>query len=62
MTSVREGTVPGTHTVTWDSDIDAISLKHISKNRSGLAMGAVVAAEYIQSRLGIFTMNDVLGF
>ena len=62
MTSIREGSVPGTHTVTWDSDIDTISLKHISKNRSGLAMGAVVAAEYIQSRQGIFTMSDVLGF
>ncbi len=62
MNSIREGSVPGTHTVTWDSDIDTISLKHISKNRSGLAMGAVVAAEYIQPRQGIFTMNDVLGF
>jgi 4-hydroxy-tetrahydrodipicolinate reductase len=62
MTSIREGIVPGTHTVTWDSEIDTISLKHISKNRSGLAMGAVIAAEYIQPRQGVFTMNDVLGF
>lgn len=60
--SVREGSVPGTHTVTWDSAIDSISLNHIAKNRSGFAIGAVVAAEYIQSRKGIFTMNDVLGF
>jgi 4-hydroxy-tetrahydrodipicolinate reductase len=60
--SVREGTVPGTHTVTWDSDIDTISLKHEAKNRKGLALGAVVAAEYISSRQGIFTMNDVMGF
>lgn len=60
--SVREGTVPGTHTVTWDSEIDTISLKHLAKNRSGFAMGAVIAAEFICSRRGIFTMNDVLGF
>jgi 4-hydroxy-tetrahydrodipicolinate reductase len=60
--SVREGMVPGIHTVTWDSEIDTISLKHESKSRKGLALGAVVAAEFIQGRKGIFTMNDVLGF
>lgn len=60
--SVREGTVPGTHTVTWNSDIDTISLKHEAKNRKGLALGAVVAAEFIKARQGIFTMNDVMGF
>ena len=62
ITSIREGTVPGTHIVTWESGIDTISLKHIAKNRSGFAVGAVVAAEYICSRKGIFTMSDVLGF
>jgi 4-hydroxy-tetrahydrodipicolinate reductase len=60
--SVREGSVPGTHTITWDSEIDAISLKHEAKNRKGLALGAVVAAEFIHSRKGVFTMNDVMGF
>ncbi|MCX6325134.1 MAG: 4-hydroxy-tetrahydrodipicolinate reductase [Bacteroidia bacterium] len=60
--SVREGVVPGTHTVTWDSEIDTISLKHEAKNRKGLALGAVVAAEFIYSRKGIFTMKDVMGF
>ncbi len=60
--SVREGTVPGTHTVSWDSEIDTISLKHEAKNRKGFALGAVIAAEFIHSRKGIFTMNDVLGF
>lgn len=59
---VREGVVPGTHIVTWDSEIDTISLKHEAKNRKGLAFGAVVAAEFIHSRKGIFTMNDVMGF
>jgi 4-hydroxy-tetrahydrodipicolinate reductase len=60
--SVREGTIPGIHTVTWDSEIDSISLRHESKNRRGLALGAVVAAEYIHSKEGIFTMDDVMGF
>jgi 4-hydroxy-tetrahydrodipicolinate reductase len=62
ISSVREGLVPGTHTITWDSEIDTISLRHEAKNRKGLALGAVVAAEFIHSRKGIFTMNDVLGF
>jgi 4-hydroxy-tetrahydrodipicolinate reductase len=60
--SVREGTVTGTHIVTWNSGIDSISLKHEAKNRKGLAYGAVLAAEYISTRKGVFTMNDVLGF
>ncbi len=60
--SIRKGDVPGTHTVTWDSDIDTISLKHEAKNRKGFALGAVVAAEFIHSRKGVFTMNDVMGF
>lgn len=60
--SIREGAVPGTHTVSWDSDIDTISLRHEAKSRRGFALGAVVAAEYIHSRKGIFTMNDVIGF
>lgn len=62
VTSVREGSVPGTHTVEWDSDIDTISLKHEAKGRTGFALGAVLAAEYISGRKGVFTMSDVLGF
>jgi 4-hydroxy-tetrahydrodipicolinate reductase len=60
--SVREGLVPGTHIVTWESDIDTITLKHEAKNRKGLALGAVLAAEFIYTRKGVFTMNDVMGF
>jgi 4-hydroxy-tetrahydrodipicolinate reductase len=60
--SVREGAVPGTHTVSWDCEIDNLSLRHEAKSRKGLALGAVVAAEFIQKRKGVFTMNDVLGF
>jgi 4-hydroxy-tetrahydrodipicolinate reductase len=62
ISSVREGLVPGTHTVTWESDIDTISLRHEAKNRKGFALGAIIAAEFIQSRNGVFTMNDVMGF
>ncbi|MBN2864001.1 MAG: 4-hydroxy-tetrahydrodipicolinate reductase, partial [Bacteroidales bacterium] len=62
LRSVREGTVPGTHIVTWDSEIDTLSLSHEAKNRKGLALGAVIAAEFIHDKNGIFTMNDVLGF
>ncbi len=60
--AIREGTVPGTHTVTWDSEIDTLSLRHEAKNRKGLALGAVVAAEFIHDRRGVFTMSNVLGF
>ncbi|MGB8490063.1 MAG: dihydrodipicolinate reductase C-terminal domain-containing protein [Bacteroidales bacterium] len=60
--SVREGTVPGTHTVTWDSEIDTLSLRHEAKGRKGLALGAVIAAEFIHNRKGVFTMNNILGF
>lgn len=60
--SVREGVVPGTHTVTWDSDIDSVSIVHEAKNRKGLALGAVLAAEFIHAKKGIFTMSDIMGF
>lgn len=62
VTSLREGSVPGTHIVEWDSEIDTISLKHEAKGRTGFALGAVLAAEYISGRKGVFTMSDVLGF
>lgn len=60
--AVREGNVPGTHIIEWDSEIDKITLSHEAKNRKGLALGAVVAAEFIHDREGVFTMNDVMGF
>lgn len=60
--SVREGLVPGTHTVEWDSEIDSITLRHEAKNRKGFALGAILAAEFISSRKGVFSMSDVLGF
>lgn len=60
--SVREGDVPGTHIVTWDSEIDSITLRHEAKGRKGLALGAVVAAEFLAGKKGVYTMADVLGF
>ena len=58
--AIREGEVPGTHTVTYESSIDAISIKHEAHNREGFALGAVVAAEWIVGKKGIFKMSDVL--
>ena len=60
--AIREGEATGTHIVKWDSDIDSISLIHDSKNRKGFAFGAVIAAEFIAKRTGVFTMEDVMGF
>ena len=56
----REGEVPGTHSVTYTSAIDAIEIKHTAFNREGFALGAVVAAEWLQDKKGIFNMKDVL--
>lgn len=52
--------VPGTHTVIYDSEIDSIEIKHTAHSREGFALGAVLAAEYISDKKGIFTMKDVL--
>ncbi len=52
--------VPGTHTVSYNSEVDTIEIKHIAHNREGFALGAVIAAEWIQGKKGVFTMKDVL--
>jgi len=52
--------VPGTHTVTYESEVDTINIEHIAHTRQGFALGAVVAAEWIAGKEGVFTMNDVL--
>ncbi|MFA6060751.1 MAG: 4-hydroxy-tetrahydrodipicolinate reductase [Taibaiella sp.] len=56
----REENVPGTHTVTYSSAIDEIEIIHTAHSREGFALGAVLAAEFIQHRKGIFSMSDVL--
>ncbi len=57
----REGEVPGTHQVSYTSAIDSIEIKHTAFNRTGFALGAVVAAEWLHKRKGVFNMKDVLG-
>ena len=52
--------VPGTHSVVYHSDVDSIEIKHTAHNREGFALGAVIAAEWLQGKTGIFTMKDVL--
>lgn len=52
--------VPGTHTINYESEVDTISIEHIAHNRQGFALGAVIAAEWIVGKTGVFTMNDVL--
>ncbi len=59
--SLREGTVPGTHTVRYDSDVDQIEITHVAHSRQGFALGAVVAAEWLVGQEGIFGMDDLLG-
>lgn len=56
----REENVPGTHNVKYTSAIDDIEIIHTAHSREGFALGAVLAAEFIQHRKGVFTMRDVL--
>jgi 4-hydroxy-tetrahydrodipicolinate reductase len=58
--SVREGQVPGTHSINYDSEVDYIEITHCAKSRKGLAFGAVLAAEYSFGKKGILSMNDML--
>jgi len=60
ISSIREGQVPGTHTVRYTSDYDEITLQHKALNRTGFALGAVLVTEWIQNRKGILTMDDFL--
>lgn len=60
ITSTRMGHVTGRHTVMFDSEADAIDLVHSAKNRHGFALGAVVAAEWLRGKKGVFTMRDVI--
>jgi 4-hydroxy-tetrahydrodipicolinate reductase len=60
--SKRIDPAPGTHTVTYTSEIDDIEIKHTAHSRKGFAGGAVVAAEYLAGKKGIYSMSDVLGF
>lgn len=60
VTSTRLGYVVGKHSIMFDSDADTIELVHTAKNRRGFALGALIAAEWIKGKKGVFTMKDVL--
>lgn len=61
IVSLREGEVPGTHVIRYDSDVDSIEIQHVAHSRQGFALGAVVAAEWLAPRQGVFGMDDLLG-
>jgi 4-hydroxy-tetrahydrodipicolinate reductase len=62
IVSKREGEVPGTHIISYDSEVDTIQLIHQAKNRRGFALGSVKAAEWLVGKQGVFTMSDFLKF
>lgn len=59
--SIRQDPAPGTHSINYSSSIDDIEIKHTAKSRKGFALGAILAAEYLEGKKGLFTMKDVLG-
>ena len=59
---IREGLVPGIHTIKYDSEVDYIEITHSAYSRKGFAFGAVLAAEYSKGRVGVLSMADLLNF
>lgn len=62
INAIREGEVFGIHEITYESNVDIISIKHSAKSRQGLAQGAVLAAEFVKDKQGFYTMDDLLNF
>ena len=60
--SIREGKVPGIHTIRYESEVDSITITHDAKSREGFALGAVVAAEFTAGKKGLLGMDDLLKF
>ena len=60
--SHRIEAVPGTHTVIYSSEVDEIEMKHTAHSRAGFALGAVLAAEWLQNRRGFFSVSDMFDF
>ena len=60
--SLRMQNVPGTHTVVYDSEVDSIEFKHTAHNRNGFALGAVLAAEWVQGKKGFYSVKDMFNF
>ncbi|MFN0174686.1 MAG: 4-hydroxy-tetrahydrodipicolinate reductase [Saprospiraceae bacterium] len=61
ITAIREGEVPGTHLVRWQSAVDEILIEHKAYSRAGFATGAVLAAQWLVGKRGVYGMGDVLG-
>jgi len=60
VSSLRGGDVPGTHSMLLDSSADSIEIKHTARNRSGFALGAVLAGEWLMEKKGFFSVDDFL--
>jgi 4-hydroxy-tetrahydrodipicolinate reductase len=60
--SFRIDSVPGTHTVIYDSEVDSIEFKHTAHNRNGFALGAVLAAEWLHNKKGFYSVEDMFDF
>ena len=60
--SFRIDSVPGTHTVIYDSEVDSIEFKHTAHNRNGFALGAVLAAEWVHGKKGFFSVEEMFDF
>lgn len=60
FSSARVGNTPGTHSVIFDSPVDTITLTHAARNREGFVHGAITAAEWLQGKQGMFTLDDIL--
>lgn len=58
--SLRGGNIPGIHKVIMDSEADTIEISHSARNRSGMALGAILAAEWVQDKKGFFTVDDFI--
>ena len=58
--SIREGEVPGMHTIIWDSEVDTITISHSAKSRKGFALGAVIAAEWMKGKTGWHEFSEVI--
>ena len=60
INSIRKDDIPGTHKIKYSSKIDEIIISHIANSREGFAFGAIIAAEWLINKKGVFNMNDVL--
>ncbi|MFT5860196.1 MAG: 4-hydroxy-tetrahydrodipicolinate reductase [Flavobacteriaceae bacterium] len=60
VTSYRKPNVPGTHTIKYNSEIDSIEMTHTAHSRTGFGLGAVISAEWLHGRKGVYTMQDII--